>query len=334
MNVATIKTLLFLVSLGLFGGLVYYAYEFKQRPPYVYFDGTYAKSVLDNVTRLETPQAHIVGYDPIVTPVLVKFDWTGAPPKKVEVVEDAPTGPVVKPKIVVSDLVTIQMVQVASTDPGASLALVAWKKPELQKASGVLSIGQKLPKPYDGAVVKDIRTDGIEFAFTVDDQEPEFVKVPSGSEGLISFVDSVDGIRKFKPRREIPTAAAFGPVWPERTREIARDVYEIGEQDSRDFERDYARILSEDVRTETFFKDGKRAGLKLTEVKPGSLAASHGATSGDVIISINGQPVSSEQEAIKFVKNNSANTTVWQVVVENLGRQRTVTYNTKKTNNS
>ena len=81
---------------------------------------------------------------------------------------------------------------------------------------------------------------------------------------------------------------------------------------------------------ETIYRDGKRAGLRVAEVKPGSIAAQHGAQSGDVIISINGHPVSSEQEAIKFVKNNSETTTVWQVVVENLGRQRTVTYNSPK----
>ena len=47
---------------------------------------------------------------------------------------------------------------------------------------------------------------------------------------------------------------------------------------------------------------------------------------GDVIKSINGQPVNSVQEAISFVKVNKDKYSTWEVVVENKGKQRTVTY--------
>jgi len=45
-----------------------------------------------------------------------------------------------------------------------------------------------------------------------------------------------------------------------------------------------------------------------------------------VIKSINGQPVNSVQEAISFVKVNKDKYSTWEVVVENKGKQRTVTY--------
>ncbi len=42
--------------------------------------------------------------------------------------------------------------------------------------------------------------------------------------------------------------------------------------------------------------------------------------------SINGSSVSSKQEAIQFVKNNSERYGVWEVQVMNLGRVRTEVY--------
>lgn len=329
MNVSTIKTVLFLVSLGLFGGLGYFAYQTKTQPRWAYWNRDEAKTVLDTVIRPETPEARIVNYDGVVKPVLMLFDWTGAPPKKVEDVPVVESGPVETPKTVVAELITVLATQVDTGDPGGSRAFVAWKKAEHKDRKIDLQIGQVMPAPYDSAVVKDIRSDGVEFAFTRDDQENELVTVPRNADVMV-IVDGEGNVRHPVARRVFPTAATVGNAWPDSTRRTAVDMYEVGRNELRQFGNDYARILTEDVRTESYFKDGRRAGLKITEVKAGSLAAQHGAQSGDVIISINGHPVSSEQEAIKFVKNNSETTTVWQVVVENLGRQRTVTYNTPK----
>jgi len=330
MNAATLKTLLFLVAFGLFGGIGYVAYQNKTKPKWTYWDKEYARKVLNDVARPEAPKARIVSYDAVVKPVLMAFDWTGAPPRKVEEAAVVAEGPVVKPRVVVNELLTVLATQVDTGNPGGSVALVTWKNPQFQKGYGTLRIGMTLPAPHDGAVVKDIRGGGVEFAFTRDDQEPELVKVPKpGGSGLLVTVDP-DGVRRPRPRSVISTRPPVDTAWPDTTRRIAADVYEIGSSELKTFGDDYARILTDDVRTETFYRDGKRAGLRLAEVKQGSIAAQHGAQSGDVIISINGQPVSSEQEAIKFVKNNSETTTVWQVVVENLGRQRTVTYNSPK----
>jgi hypothetical protein len=332
MNVSTIKTVLFIVSLGLFGGLGYFAYQHRTQPQWTYWNRDQAKIVLDTVNRPETPEAHIVNYDGVVKPVLMSFDWTGAPPKKVEDVPVVEAGPVEKPKTVVDELITVLLTQIDTGDPGGSIAFVAWKKPEHKDRETDLRIGQVMPAPYDSAVVKDIRSDGVEFAFTRDDQENELVKVPRNADVMV-IVDGEGNLRHPVARRVFPTAAPDTNAWPDTTRRLAVDIYEIGSTELDAFGNDYARILTEDVRTESYFKDGRRAGLKIVDVKAGSLAAQHGAQSGDVIISINGHPVSSEHEAIKYVKANSNNTTVWQVVIENLGRQRTVTYNTPKNNN-
>lgn len=332
MNAATLKSLLFLVSLGLFGGLVYYAYEHRQSQaaPYAYWNKDLAKAVLDNVTRPEAPKPRIVDYKQVVTPALVDLDWTGAPPQKVAEAAPEATGPVEKPKVVVADLLAILMTRVDSQNPGGSSAIVLWKAADLKanpKLDNELRIGRVLPAPYDSAVVKDILVDGIEFAFTRDGQENEVVRVPRSSDGLIVEVDDISNIARPVKRSFISPQVAKVDDRPERTVRLAADIYQIGPLDMAEFGRDYPRILSEDVRLETHFKDGKRAGLKITDVKAGSLAAQHGAVAGDVIISINGEPVQSEQQAIAYVKRNAETTSVWQVVVENLGRQRTVTYN-------
>ena len=337
MNVATLKSLLFLVSLGLFGGLAYYAWQYKQAqltPQVKYWDKDLAKSVLDNVTRPEAPKARVVNYQQVVTPALIQFDWTGAPPKKQAEVIATETGPTERPKVVVADLLAILMSSVDTGDPGGSLAIVTWKAADLkanEKLDNELRIGRVLPAPYDSAVVKDIRVDGVEFAFTRDGQENELVKVARGADGLIVTVDGLDNVKKPVPRKVIQTGAPVASAWPDSTRRLAPDMYEIGKNDLKQFGDDYSRILTEDVRFETHYNDrGERSGLKITEVKSGSLAAQHGASSGDVVISINGEPVTSEQQALGFIKRNAETTTVWQVVVENLGRQRTVTYNTPK----
>ncbi|MEZ5974077.1 MAG: PDZ domain-containing protein [Planctomycetota bacterium] len=70
----------------------------------------------------------------------------------------------------------------------------------------------------------------------------------------------------------------------------------------------------------------ERAGIEVMEVRAGSIAARHGAQSGDVIISINGYPVNSQQEAIQWAKDNGDNYEVFTVVVERLGRLETLTY--------
>jgi hypothetical protein len=45
-----------------------------------------------------------------------------------------------------------------------------------------------------------------------------------------------------------------------------------------------------------------------------------------VIKSINGHAVSSAQEAIHFAKTNADRYNTWEVEVENMGRTRTITY--------
>ena len=61
---------------------------------------------------------------------------------------------------------------------------------------------------------------------------------------------------------------------------------------------------------------------------PGSLPASHGVTKGEIIKSINGHKVTSVNEAIAYVKQESDHTTVWVVEIEKGGITYFRTYET------
>jgi S1-C subfamily serine protease len=76
-------------------------------------------------------------------------------------------------------------------------------------------------------------------------------------------------------------------------------------------------------------KKGRMEGIEITEVAPGSIAAQHGVKSGDVIVSVNGTPVNSVQEAISYAKNNADIYSVWTIVVSNAGYERTIVYETE-----
>ena len=131
-----------------------------------------------------------------------------------------------------------------------------------------------------------------------------------------------------RPKRSrIPTAVVRRTENPTETQLLANNNYRLGTDDVDYFNQNYADILTNDVRTSTYYdENGKRAGIEITQVKNGSIAARHGAQDGDVIISINGHKVSSQQEAIQFVKKNQDKYSVWEVVVMRLGKQETLVY--------
>ena len=115
---------------------------------------------------------------------------------------------------------------------------------------------------------------------------------------------------------------------PKETKLIGKNKYQIGTEDAVYLGENYPQILTNDLRYRTYRnpKTGRRGGIELQDVRAGSVAERHGARSGDIIISVNDHAVTSVQEAVSFVKTNSERFSTWDVVVENMGRRRTVTY--------
>ena len=102
----------------------------------------------------------------------------------------------------------------------------------------------------------------------------------------------------------------------------------LGTETAREIGANYAEILAREVRLERWCdpRTGRYAGVQLTDVLAGGVVAEHGGQSGDVVLSINGHPVTSPQQAISYVKNNADSTTEWHVVVLRLGAEETLSF--------
>ena len=287
------------------------------------FDEAQVRGILESGIQIQDTRATTVDYNQQVRPLWINMNWTGKPPEIVvaPTTQKGPEKPKYQP---VAEVLSILYLQVDVVDPGKSVIMVRYKA---GGETANLKVGDNLPAPNDGIVVKRIHPEVVEFAFPDNaDRENETI-VPGLHEGdiLIHVVGAGSIVQPM--RDEMPTFTRPVAVVALDTRSLGGNTWELGTNDMAEFGEDYQRILTQDVQMRTHFdKDGKRSGVEITEVKPGSIASRHGVKSGDIVISINGYPVSSKQEAIKFVKNNKDTYTVWEVVVENMGRRTTKVY--------
>lgn len=343
MNIGQIKLLSWLAAGLLTAGLAFYVYTFVkgfpslQRP----VDTKKIDEVLQQGEPVATKTDDLTSYDDIrrlILPMCDKcksnpnckhFNWTG----KVTVVEVATTeGPKVAPIKPVKDFLVVQMTA-AAADPKASLVSIRYK-PEAQVTTKsptgcfTLHVGDKLHAPIGYVKVDSINDDGVVFAFDDAARAKETIGPKEfDAKTSVMVVDPRNGV--IMPKLSSAIVKGETQAWnPERTSPLGNGRYQLGSEDAKEFERDYDRILANELRPERH-KDprtGKYDGIELKSVAPGSIAERHGAQSGDVIKSINGQPVTSPSEAVQFVKNHKDEYTTWEVVVENKGRSRTLVY--------
>ncbi|MEO0653123.1 MAG: PDZ domain-containing protein, partial [Planctomycetota bacterium] len=245
------------------------------------------------------------------------------------------------PATPIADLLVVQFVQVDTSRPELSKALIKYTDQALSKLydgeEQWLYAGDALGGVHKLWTVSEIRPNEVVFTRLLDDGEPDeeeddqVARPPTAFDGDTLIVDATDG-GAVVPDRD---GDYFPPLGDDqyvgrgrdRTQEVRPNYFQVGVEDKRQFNENYLDILSTDVRTRAYRENGKAAGIQIQSVAPGSLAAQHGAKSGDVIKSINGNPVNSTQEAISYVKNNQGQYSTWEVVVWNSGKERTVTYN-------
>lgn len=343
MSLSTIKALLWLVTLTVFGGLGYTLYDWQQNQGSLLATRAPAskqRDVLENVERPEPPKQQIHSYEGSIEPNFFRLNWTGkeAPPPP------PPPGPddvpVAKPRATpIAELLRVLYVQVDTSLPEYSKALVRLTDAALARLEPEplwLYVGDALPEPQELWVVHSIHDQGVTFRRLLDDGQPDPEVEDESASPSDAFEDQALIVAVGAEGAMLPDTQAFPPLAgegyytgrrPPTTVEVRPNVFAVGSEDMAMINESYLDILSTDVRTRTFRDSGGNpGGIQLLEVAPGSLAAKHGAKTGDVIKSINGTPVNSTQEAISYVKNNADNYTVWTVVVWNSGKERTVTY--------
>jgi len=328
MNVGTLKTLSYLTSFGLLGGIGYIGYDYYENGRSAsYFDVARASDVLNGVQPPDPPKRVALDYVADISPAIVTFDWTGKPPEeRTAVVETGPddNAVVLTP---VSDVLEVLMVLSDVEDPGASLCMVRFRDAAASPRMSWYAIGSTLPAPNETISIARIFGESVEFSFADRAREREVVLLSDqAADPVIVSLDDPSMVVKPKAADLVQQGQKDTAAAPTMTEKRNGQFY-IGTEDAALFQNNYADIFSRDVKTETYYdKDGNRAGIKITEVRPGSIAQRHGAQTGDVIISINGTSVHSQQEAIKFAKDNSDRYSVWEVQVMNLGRVRTEVY--------
>ncbi|HIF40272.1 MAG TPA: hypothetical protein EYQ74_04150 [Planctomycetes bacterium] len=337
MDVASIKRTSWIISATLSLGLGYAVTDYVQRDKsrrdnedgrLVIVDPEYVDGVCKADVRFEVDVKQGLIYEDAgevhgLKRTFLNMNWTGyeAPVAvKPTTAGPVPTGPRYKP---LDTVLLVLMLAVNDLDPGASFASIELIQ---EKEKLELRVGNTLPKPHDFAVVHAIKNTGIEFAFKQDGRPNESLAPTSMDDGNLITKLGDGGVRMAKGN-EIPRVKSKHSDRPSQTEELGNNVFLLGTEDLDYFGKNYAAILTDEVQTATYYdEDGKRAGIEIKSIASGSVASRHGAQAGDVLISINGQAVSSEHEAINFVKNNQDQYSVWNVVVERLGRRETIVY--------
>jgi len=330
MNIQRWKGILWLASLLAGGSLGFSVYWFLQNQAELAQEIPEEKiaSVLDSVKKPEEQKTDVVSYEDVKR-IFHQHDWTGKEkPKPVEV---DPTKPVVVPKVKVADVLKVIAIKVDTSRPENSRAYVFFLGTlgtlNSDKKAPILAIGQALPSPHKDIKVKDITAEGVVFEFEDKERAPETLTTPRAQNQIV--VVGPEGAIQPQARPQIAGASSdLPPYHPEQTVQVKKNEFQIGTQTITDLDRDYARILSQDVRYSTYKnpRTGQTEGIKINHVAPNSIPAQAGLSEGEVLKSINGHRVTSVNDAIAYVKANAETTDTWTAVFEKQGREFTRTY--------
>lgn len=83
--------------------------------------------------------------------------------------------------------------------------------------------------------------------------------------------------------------------------------------------------LMKQVRIRPHFTNGKADGLRLTGIRSGSIFSRMGLRSGDVLVGVDGDPIQSVDDALKFYKSLKSASNV-KLKVKRGGREKTIDY--------
>lgn len=322
MNLAQIKVLTWAACGLVGGGVAWYAWTSKQAlEARAAVDPQGARRLLESVEAPKVKQADVVPYQELQK-LLANANLTG---KVVVEAKPVDSGQPAKPSAVpVKDLVRILYLQVDLAHPELSTAFIVDKK---TREGSLLKTGDHLASPNQHVRIHLIEAQQVVFAFDDEAREKETLSAAEFDSTTTIVQVGPDGVVVSAPRTNIPRLD--GPVFaPGKTTMLGTNRFVLGTEDMQYMNENYAEVMAREVRTAQHRdpRTGKYDGIEIKEVAPGSLAARHGAKEGDVVKSINGHPVNSVQEAISFVKVNKDKYSVWEVVIENKGKQRTVTY--------
>lgn len=319
------RTACWLFSVSLTFGTSYFGYGiFRDVKNHQLPANEHLKVVLGDTLAVAPVQAECLVYGEVQR-TWREHNWTGAPPPPPTSCPPFPTEPQF---VSVLTMLRMTMVQVdGAADAEESCIYVDYIDSRVApEAVDRLFIGDALAAPFGGTSVVSITQQGVEFAHAEFSDENEVIRHADLNEVPLIFIVGPDGARIPRPA-EIPLAPPM-ILRPKQTQQRSKNHFQVGTEDALYLAADYPEILTNNLRYRTHRdpKTGKRRGIEIEEVRAGSVAERHGLRGGDIIHSVNDHQVTGVQGTISYFKTNSDRFTTWRVVMETLGRRRTVTY--------
>ena len=343
MSINQLKALTWAASLGVAGFLGWYVYDFFTHKAEIAqaVSDEEQLAVLTSVPTPEPPKDDVVDYA-IVLKTWHNMNWQPPEPPPPGETEETPVD--VKPKHKpIAELLSVLYIQVDGGDPKRSMAQVSYLDQALISAntttdSTVLMQDEFLTPPYDNVQVAKITRDGVYFRFLkmegdgmVPDEEREDELVETTRLDTGPRIVRTDGeILRPKPR-EIQKVEQERPrVVPAETILLGDDHWFVGRSDREEIAQDYTRILAELDFKQHRDSSGKIDGVEIKNVPEGAFASKYGIKEGQIVKSINGHPISSVNEGIKFAKDNQDKYDVWTIVYEEQGKEKTKVIDTSE----
>ena len=303
MNVNRVRTMLLVLNIGLAGGTGYTVYhEFNTKKERTRQTTNFYDQLTKDVTaapkaaRANTVRVSIKDSDLV--------DFTGEKPKAPEI--ERPTSVATSRTITPVDEM-IKLVTIA-VHPDRTLSRVAISRkgaPDLPSERLTFGEGDAIPFANDAMVV-EIRAKDVVFQNADQQETVKINEVPTGAAGGPTSPNS-------KPTDS--GARPFG-TYVESKKDSGTITIKSGGAIALD--REGESVLQGVVFGQTDAAKGGKA-LRVDTVPPGSLLAQHGLQDGDVLVSVNGQPMSTKSEVVDYVKSHKS-TYLFEVVVQRHGR--------------
>jgi len=205
----------------------------------------------------------------------------------------------------ISNVLEVSMVLHSPAVPEESLARILYTKDQTTEKTLTRHLwckeGDPLKSPYNkpprsGKILK-ITEDQVVFSWFGEE-------TGLGPKSFDSSADKVLARAKGKKGFPEDPALQYRNKPPEETVEFKPDHYALSEKEYRDYTENYDSILNNVSLTTYRNPETGKESIKLGEVKENSVVYQRGARRGDILISINGIPVSSKAAAINYFKKN------------------------------
>jgi hypothetical protein len=295
--------------------------------------------VLQDVDEIVQKADEVVPYKQVEA-AIIDLNWTGKPAPAQTAVAQTPVVPQATRESV-AELVKVMLISFDAEEPAESRCVIRYTpKAQVRSAPNggqgatpgwIKQAGDSLDAPLGHIRVAAIYPDGVEFAYAEEGRPNDRI---GPNEVILKGILRVDDESKLLERGRSVKVSRLGldGEAPAQTKLLREGIYQVGWEDAQYIGENYPDILSREVSYQTHRNPRTKQpdGIQITQVKPDSLLARHGISTGDVIKSVNGHPVTSDQEAIAFVKKNKDLYDTWEVEVESKGQLKTLVYYSPK----